>query len=234
MLAPAACVCHPRYFLFCPLQQISSCEFWSDRGRGWKPPVCGTWSVLRCGQRTILNLCLIHWSLRQMNCHCTGTDPPQRLQHIEHPVPHVPLWIIPLHNVNHAPAVPGVPSHHVDLPVKHRHTNITLAPGHCRHHCPLVCLWAVVFAAQDVVVVAAASEMIPSHDVEFVSYGAHAVQATELHHVGSSIPRVSDRIVTPKLLLECVTGDASCVTKDKQTHFTVCSKRPSSKDLAGT
>lgn len=181
-------------------------KFWSD---SQNRPVCGALSALSCGQRTLLYLSLIHRLLWHMNCHCTGTDPPQRLQHIEHPVPHVMLWIIPLHNVDHASAVPGVTSHHVDVPVKHCNTDIALAPWHWRHRRPLVRLWAVVLAAQDVVIVAAAPEVIPAHDVKPVSDGAHAVQATELHHVGPLTPRVSDRIVTPKLLLEHVTCDST-------------------------
>lgn len=185
------------------------------------PLVCGA-SALRCGQGTLLNLSLVHWPLRQVNCHRTSTNPPERLQHVEHPVPHVLLRVVPLHNVNHAPAVPGIPSHHVDLPVKHCHTNIALTTWHRRHHRPLVRLWAVVFAAQDVVVVAAASEVIPAHDVELVAHSAHAVKAAELHHVGSSTPCVSDWVVTPQLLLERVSGDAAWVTKGNPTNITVC------------
>lgn len=153
-----------------------------------------------------------------MDCHCAGTNPPQRLQHVEHPVPHVPFWVISLHNVNHASAVPGISSHHIDLPVEHSHTHVALTPRHRRHHRPLVCVGAVVFAAQNVVVVAAASEMVPAHDVESLFHSAHAVQATELRHVGASAPRVADGVVAPELLLEGVTGDAACEAREQSVE----------------
>lgn len=214
MLAPATCVfdSHCECFLFCP--RFAATFNMQYSGGESQEQVCGALSALSCGQRTLLYLSLIHGPLWHMNCHCAGTNPPQRLQHIENPVPRVALRIVPLHNVNHASAVPGVTPHHVDVPVKHRDTNIALAPWHWWHRRPLVCLWAVVFAAQDVVVVAGASEVIPAHDVESVADGAHAVQAAELHHVGSSAPRVSAGVVTPKLPLERVTCDSACVRKD--------------------
>ena len=154
-----------------------------------------------------------------MNRHGAGPDPPQRLQHVEHSVPRILLWIVPLHDVHHAPAVPRIPSHYIDLPVKHSHSHVTLAPGHGRHHRPLVGVWAVELAAQDVVVVTAASEVIPAHDIESVSHGAHAVQPAELPHVGTSAPGVGYSVIAPKLLLEGVTGDSTWGTEQKPTYM---------------
>lgn len=170
-------------------------------------------------QRALLYLSLAHRVLGHMHGHGAGPDPAEGLQHVEHPVPDVPLRVVALHDVHHAPAVPGVASHHVDVPVERRHAHVALAARHRRHRRPLVARRAVVLAAQHVVVVAAASEVVPAHHVQPVADGAHAVQAAQLHHVGPPAPRVGAGVVAPELLLERVAGDPPCAGEVSYGEF---------------
>lgn len=57
-------------------------------------------------------------------------------------------------------------------------------------------LGAVELTVQYVIIVAAAPEVVPSHHVESVAHRAHAVEATQFHHVGTVTPCVSLRVIT--------------------------------------
>lgn len=190
------------------------------------------WAKLILRERVLLYLSLPYRALGHVHSHSARPDPAEGLQDIEHPVPDVPLWVVALHNVHHAPAVPGVAAHHVDVPIECCHAHVALAAWHRRHRGPLVTCRAVILAAQHVVVVAAASEVVATHHVQPVAHSAHAVQAAQLHHVGPPAPRVCAGVIAPQLLLESVSGDSPCAGEVSYGEFKLLFCGPEGQDRA--
>lgn len=183
-------------------------------------------------QRVLLYLRLAYRALGHVHRHSACPDSAEGLQDIEHPVPGILLWIVALHNVHHAPAIPGVASHHVDVPIESCHAHVALASRHRRHRRPLVACRAVELAAQHIVVVAAASEVVTTHHVKPVANSAHAVQAAQLHHVSPPAPRVVAWVIAPEFLLESVSGDSPCARKVSYVVFKLLFCGPKWQDRA--
>lgn len=171
-------------------------------------PLCSS----RCWKRRLSGGWARH-IIRGENCECAGSDPPQWLGQVENFVPFVFLGVVLLYYFHHAPIVPRVAAHHVNLILKHGHAHVALTSQHGGDRCPQVEGGGVVFAAEDVVVVAGAPEMIASDHVKTVAHRAHAVEAANCRHGRFLSPFIGIRVKAHQLLLKSVVSDSTCSKK---------------------
>lgn len=131
-------------------------------------------------------------------------------------MPLVFLWVVFLYYFHHAAIVPGVAAHHVDLVLEHSHADVALTPQHGGYGCPQVEGGGVILAAEHVVVVARAAEVIAPDHIQPVAHRAHAVEAADRRHRCLLSPFIRIWVKAHKLLLESVMSDSPC-SKKKET-----------------